>query len=82
MPTPEFQASLENQIARAFRAELQFDPPRDARRHTLGVVMGLVAGSVVILTIGLVLGASTGYASARCCMRARIMIPPSCPNPG
>jgi len=64
VPTPDFQASLENQIARAFRAELQFDPPRDARRHTLGVVMGLVAGSVVILTIGLVLGASTGYASA------------------
>ena len=64
VPTPDFQASLENQIARAFRAELQFDPPRDARRHKLGVVMGLVAGSVVILTIGLVLGASTGYASA------------------
>jgi hypothetical protein len=63
-PTPEFHASLENQIARAFRAELQFDPPRDARKHRLGVVIGLVAGSVVLLTIGLVLGASTGYASA------------------
>jgi hypothetical protein len=63
-PTPEFEASLENQIARAFRAELQFDPQRDVRRHRFGVVMGLVAGSVVILTIGLVLGASTGYASA------------------
>ncbi|HTE44735.1 MAG TPA: hypothetical protein VK636_05780, partial [Gemmatimonadaceae bacterium] len=63
-PTPEFRASLEREIARAYRAELQFESPRGARMRRFGMVVGLAAGAVITLTIGLVLGASTGYASA------------------
>ena len=61
-PTPEFRASLEREIARAFRSEMQFGHARHARR--LGMVIGVTSGAVVMLTIGLVLGVRTGYASA------------------
>ena len=61
-PTPEFRASLEREIARAFRSETQFGHSRRTRR--LGMVIGMAAGAVVMLTIGLVLGVRTGYASA------------------
>lgn len=61
-PTPEFRASLEREIARAFRSETQFGLGRRTRR--LGMMIGMAAGAVVMLTIGLVLGVRTGYASA------------------
>jgi hypothetical protein len=64
-PSPEFRASLKRELRRAYRAEMQFDTPRsDRRAGRLGVVIGMAAGGVVTLTIGLVLGAATGYASA------------------
>src|SRR5262245_6807057 len=62
-PTPEFRASLDREIARAHRAELLF-ADRSDRRRRIGMIAGLAAGAVVTLTIGLVLGASTSYASA------------------
>lgn len=61
-PSPEFRASLEREIARAFRSETQFGYAQRTRR--LGMVVGMAAGAVVMLTIGLVLGVRTGYASA------------------
>jgi hypothetical protein len=61
-PTPEFRASLEREIARAFRSETQFGHAQRTRR--LGMVAGMAAGAVGMLTIGLVLGVRTGYASA------------------
>jgi hypothetical protein len=64
-PSPEFRASLKRELRRAYRAEMQFDAPRNvARAGRLGMVIGMAAGGVVTLTIGLVLGAATGYASA------------------
>src|SRR6185436_15721604 len=63
-PTPEFRASLEREVARAFRSDVLFEHPRTSRTRRLGMVIGLAMGAVVTLTIGLVLGASTGYASA------------------
>lgn len=66
MPTPEFRESLERELMRALRSDAQFDPPSMHRRtRRVAMVAGLAAGAVVMLTIGLVLGASTGYASAR-----------------
>ena len=64
LPSPEFRASLKRELRRAYRAERQFEPPRYAGARRLGIVIGIAAGAVVMLTIGLVLGASTGYASA------------------
>lgn len=62
-PTPEFRASLKRELRRAYRAEQQFDMPR-TRGQRIGLVIGLAAGGVFTLTVGLVLGAATGYASA------------------
>lgn len=64
LPTPEFRAALKRELRRAYRSEQQFEQPRYAGARRLGIVIGIAAGAVVILTIGLVLGASTGYASA------------------
>jgi hypothetical protein len=64
IPSPEFRASLKRELRRAYRAEHQFEPPRHTGARRLGMVIGIAAGAVVTLTIGLVLGASTGYASA------------------
>lgn len=61
-PTPEFRASLDREIARAFRSETQFGRAQRTRR--LGMVIGMAAGAVVMLTVGMVLGVRTGYASA------------------
>jgi hypothetical protein len=64
-PRPEFRDSLEREIARELRREDLFEPldtPRRSRRFAM--VLGIAAGGVITLTIGLVLGASTGYASA------------------
>ena len=62
-PTPEFRASLKRELRRAYRVEQQFDMPR-TRGQRIGMVIGLAAGGVFTLTVGLVLGAATGYASA------------------
>jgi hypothetical protein len=62
LPTPEFRASLEREIARAFRSETQFG--RSQRTRRLGMVIGLAAGAVMMLTVGMILGVRTGYASA------------------
>jgi hypothetical protein len=70
-PTPEFRASLEREVARAFRTELLFDVPTDHRTWRIGTVIGLAAGAVATLTIGLVLGTSTGYASAEVILKER-----------
>ncbi len=64
-PRAEFRASLEEQIARELRRARQFEPfVRASRRRRFATVVGLTMGAVVTLTIGLVLGVSTGYASA------------------
>ena len=62
-PTPEFRASLEREIGRAYRAELLF-ADRSDRRRRVALIAGLAAGAVFTLTVGLILGASTSYASA------------------
>jgi hypothetical protein len=64
-PTPEFRASLEREIARAFRSEVQFGAARRASHlRRFGMVVGLAMGAVIMLTVGLVLGVNTRYASA------------------
>jgi hypothetical protein len=63
-PTPEFRASLKRELERVYRAESQFGAPPGTRARRLGVAIGLTAGGVFTLTVGLVLGAATGYASA------------------
>jgi hypothetical protein len=63
VPTPEFRAALKRELGRAYRAEQQFGVPR-TRGRRVGLVIGLAAGGVFTLTVGLVLGAATGYASA------------------
>ena len=62
IPTPEFRSALEREITRAFRSETQFGHAQRTRR--LAMVVGMAAGAVMMLTIGLVLGVRTGYASA------------------
>src|SRR5262249_6502179 len=61
-PTPEFRASLEREIARALRSETQFGLAERTRR--LGMIVGMTGASVAMLTLGLMLGVRTGYASA------------------
>jgi len=63
-PTPEFRASLKRQLQRSYRAEQQFAPARVVRWGRVGMMVGLAAGAVLCLTVGLVLGAVGGYASA------------------
>lgn len=62
-PSAEFRAALKAELKRAYRAEQQFGVPMSSRRR-IGLVIGLAAGGVFTLTVGLVLGAATGYASA------------------
>jgi uncharacterized membrane protein YgcG len=63
-PTPEFRASLKHELHRVRRAERQFGASRNTNVRRLGTVIGLTMGGVVMLTIGLVLGAGTSSASA------------------
>jgi hypothetical protein len=63
-PSPEFRAALKQELRRAYRAERQFGVPPSMRVRRLGMVIGIAAGAVMMLTIGLILGAATGYASA------------------
>src|SRR3954469_2403791 len=63
-PTPEFRAALKEQLKRAYRTDRQFETRPLRRWGRVGTVVGLAAGAVFCLTVGLVLGAVTGYASA------------------
>ncbi len=64
-PTPDFRAALRSQLRRSYRADLRFDEPaRGGYGRHVGMVVGIAAGGVFTLAVGLVLGASTGYASA------------------
>jgi hypothetical protein len=65
-PTPEFRESLKRELKRAYRAELQFGggPSRPAHIGKIVALIGIAAGTVLTLTIGLVLGMNTGPASA------------------
>jgi hypothetical protein len=58
-PTPEFRASLEREIARVFRRESQFAPPRRRLRG------GQVLAAGIALAVGLLLGAGTLVAAAQ-----------------
>ena len=61
-PTPEFRASLDREIIRAFHRDHGTAAHRRTRR--IGKVIGLVLGAVIMLTVGVVM-VNTGYASAR-----------------
>ncbi|HEY4303538.1 MAG TPA: hypothetical protein VGM82_03680 [Gemmatimonadaceae bacterium] len=61
-PTPEFRSALERRIVLAYRAEAGVGARRS--RVSPAMVAGLAAGAVFMLTMGLILGASTSYASA------------------
>lgn len=63
-PTDEFRASLKRELKRVHRADAQFGAERVTRARTVGIAIGLAAGAVFTLTLGLVLGASTSNASA------------------
>jgi len=62
-PTPEFQAALRRTVTDTFRREVAFAlAPRTGPR--LGFYLGLGVAASVILVVGILLGASTGLASA------------------
>jgi hypothetical protein len=63
-PRPEFRAALKEQLRRAYRTERRFEARRAAGWGRATTIVGLAAGAVFCLTVGLVLGAVTGYASA------------------
>jgi len=72
-PTPEFRASLKRELLRSYRAEVQFGmsersavagSSRASRARRIGVLVGVAAGAVFTLTVGLVFGMNTGAASA------------------
>ena len=63
-PNDEFRANLKRELKRAYRAETQFGAERVARARTIGIAIGLAAGAVFTMTLGLVLGTSAATASA------------------
>jgi hypothetical protein len=64
-PTPEFRASLEDEMIHAFRRESQFAPPPGAfSGRRLAKMLAFAACTVVVLGIGLVWGVGTGLAAA------------------
>jgi hypothetical protein len=63
-PSPEFRAALKLELQRQYRTERQFGSVYATRSGRLGMMIGVAAGAVITLTVGLVLGAATGYASA------------------
>jgi hypothetical protein len=64
-PTPEFRASLEDEMVHAFRRESQFAPPADTfGGRRLAKVLAFAACTVLVLGIGLVWGVGTGLAAA------------------
>ena len=66
VPTPQFRASLENEIIHALRrdARMESDPPSVARPHTRTRRRDRIK-LVAILPIGLILGVGTQFASAQ-----------------
>jgi hypothetical protein len=70
-PSPEFRESLERDILGELRRERMFGPAEDKRRVRMASIIGIAAGAVMTLTIGLMLGASTGFASAGELVRER-----------
>jgi hypothetical protein len=64
-PTPEFLDRLGRDIDRAFRTEVMFGPPTLRRRgRKLTMALGIGAGVVLTLLVGMVLGASANHAAA------------------
>ncbi|HEY5218168.1 MAG TPA: hypothetical protein VIJ16_00090 [Gemmatimonadaceae bacterium] len=68
-PTSEFRAALERDIARELRRERQFEPAARARARArrgrrIVMIAGLAAGAILMVTVGMVLGMNTKYASA------------------
>lgn len=65
-PAPEFTQYLARDIARTLRHEARFAPsPGSSRARRARVAVVSVAGTVVTLVVGLILGTSNGYAAAR-----------------
>ena len=66
VPTPQFRASLENEIIHALRREarMESDPPSIARPQTRTRRRDRIK-LVAVLTIGLILGVGTQFASAQ-----------------
>ena len=62
-PTPEFQAALRRTVTDTFRRDVEFALAPRARRR-FGFYLGLGVAASVILVVGILLGASTGLASA------------------
>lgn len=69
-PTPDFRASLERELVQSYRRQTRFGAIEE-HRGKIGMMVGIAAGAVFTLTVGLLLGASTGYASAETIVRAR-----------
>src|ERR1043165_9950704 len=63
-PRPEFYASAERQMLEAFRRESRFSGGEALRRGWAGRVVMAASIAVVMLGVGLVWGAKTGFASA------------------
>jgi hypothetical protein len=63
-PTPEFRESLKRELKRAYRSERQFGRSRPPRMGKIVALIGIAAGAVFTLSVGLVLGMNTGRASA------------------
>jgi len=63
-PSAAFRASLRQDMLDAFRRERQFGATPVGRARRAGMVLGLATGAVAVLSVGLVLGAGTGLASA------------------
>jgi hypothetical protein len=71
-PTPEFRASLESEVVRAWRRDIRFGvPAKPDPARQVAKAAGLGLSAVALLVTGLVLGASTGYASAGTIVKRR-----------
>jgi hypothetical protein len=65
-PTPEFTRHLARDISRAFRHDARFAPSaRSERTRQFRMIAASVVGTIGMLAVGLVVGTTTGYASAR-----------------
>jgi hypothetical protein len=62
-PSPEFVAALKRELLRTNRAELMFEAPRRWNVRRFAIAAALTFGAVLTLAAGLVVGASTGFAS-------------------
>src|ERR1043165_2590340 len=62
-PSPEFVAGLKRELLRANRAQSLFEPPRHWNVRRYAIAAAVVFGAVLTLSVGLIVGASTGFAS-------------------